>query len=135
MKTLTTIQAATVYQLHRELVADGFRPDVARRLLLTALDRVVGPSGLGKVRETRELIRTPGMTPRYVNPSDRCVRLTSAGDEPEKLYPEAEQYEQQGWTVTHIQTSSFPQREVWYACPPGQVPMEHQPKVFNAEVF
>jgi len=135
MRTLTTIQAMTVYHLHRELVADGFRPDVARRLLLAAVDRVVGPAGMGLVRQTRELIRTPGMTPRYVNPTDRCVRLAGSNDQPEVLYPEAEQYESQGWTVTHIQTSSFPQREVWYACPPGQVPKEHQPKIFNAEVF
>jgi hypothetical protein len=73
MRTLTTIEAATVYQLHRELVADGFRPDVARRLLLDALNKIDAghPSGMGKVRETRELIRTPNMPPRYVNPADQ----------------------------------------------------------------
>jgi len=134
MRTLTTLQAATIYHMHRELVADGFRPDIARRLLLSAVDRVVGPAGLGKVRQTRELIRTPGMTPRYVNPTDRCVRLPDFSD-PELLYPEADKYERDGWTVMSIKTSSFPQKEVWYACPPGQLPKEHQPKIFNAEIF
>lgn len=71
MRTLTTLQATTVYHFHRELVEMGFRPDAARAIVLRAVDRVVGPAGLGLVRQTRELIRTPGMTPRYVNPADQ----------------------------------------------------------------
>lgn len=134
MRTLTTLQAATIYQLHRELVADGFQPAAARRLLLSAVDKVVGPSGLGKVHQTRELVRTPSMTPRYHNPSDQCVRLPDVND-PERLYPEAEKYEAQGWTVMHIKTTSYPPKEIWYACPPGKLPMENQPKIFNAEIF
>jgi hypothetical protein len=73
MRTLTSLQAVTVYHIHRRLVEAGFRPDVARGLVLRAVDRVAGPAGAGmeKVRQTRELIRTPGMTPRYVNPADQ----------------------------------------------------------------
>lgn len=137
MRTLTTLQAIAVYHIHRRLVEAGFRPDVAHGLVLRAVDRVAGPAGagMGKVRQTRELIRTPGMTPRYVSPAERCQRIDAPIDEPERLYPRAEEQVRAGWNVTKIVTSQYPYREVWYACPPGQVPLEHQPKVFAAEQF
>lgn len=135
MRTLTAIQATTAYHLHRDLVEMGFRPDAARRLILRAIDGVVGPAGLGKVRQTRELIRTAGMTPRYVDPSDRCRRIDAPMDEPERLYSQADEQVRAGWNVMKIVTSQAPYREVWYTCPPGQLPREHQPKIFNAEQF
>lgn len=136
MRALPALQAVAVYHIHRDLVEMGFRPDVARRLVLDALDKVAGHhSGMGKVRQTRELIRTPGMTPRYVDPTDRCRRIDAPMDEPEKLYSEASRESSAGWNVMKIVSSQFPYREIWYTCPPGQLPREHQPKIFNAERF
>jgi hypothetical protein len=137
MRTITALQAVTVYHIHRRLAEAGFRPDVARGLVLRAVSRVIGPAGagVGLVRQTRELIRTPGMTPRYVDPTDRCQRIDAPIDEPERLYPQAERASREGWNVMKIVTSQYPYREVWYSCPPGQLPREHQPKIFAAEQF
>lgn len=143
MSALTTAQYKAVIDVHRDLVHAGLRPDVAAQIVMRAADRAACHDaiccpmhfgeGLGKVHQLRRLERTPDLPPRYVSPAERCVRIDLTPGEEERLRVDIRQYQDRGWNV--MQVAPFKGHDIWYACPPGQLPMEQQPLVVQAEIM
>lgn len=128
--TLTANQYGAMIEIQRDLVRAGYRPDIAGRIAQRAAGGAVAAleAGLGKVPQTRRVL-----TQRVVG-GGQCVRIDlGPGMEPE-LYIEQQKYRDRGWNLMRVEPYGMPSREVWYACPPGQVPAEQQPLILQAEV-
>lgn len=147
MNALTTEQYKAVIDVHRDLVGAGLRPDVASHLVRRATDRALEAGagcsgaiccpmypddGLGKVHQLRRIEHTPDLAPRYTSPADRCVRIEFTPGDEERLRVDIQQYQDRGWNV--MQVAPFKGHDIWYACPPGQLPMEQQPLFLKAKV-
>lgn len=125
---LTANQYSAMIGVQRELVRAGVRPDIAGRMAQDAALRCLPDAGMGKVPQTRRVL-----TSRVVG-GGQCVRIDlGPGMEPE-LYIQQQKYRDQGWNLMKVEPYGTPSREVWYACPPGQVPAEQQPLIVQAEV-
>lgn len=133
---LSSSQHRAMIVAHRELVRAGVRPDAARRVVLRAAARTFGAAaegGLGRFKLHR-FVRNADTGPRPVVSGERCTALpfdAGPGKE-EQLQVDLDEYRARGWTVMKINPTG--DREIWYACPPGQLPRENQPLVFSAEV-
>jgi hypothetical protein len=122
-------------ETHRALVEAGYRPDVARVIVLDAAERAWNVRfGMGKVHQLCRVDREnfPGLTPRQSSPG-RCSTIgETPGDENATLV-KIQQFESQGFNV--IRTEPYKDHIVYYACPPGQYPNEAQPLVFQGEMI
>lgn len=126
---MTPEQHKAAVQVHRQLVQRGMDPGDASVLVLRAIDRLLVDGGMGKSAQTRRLDRT-GLPPRYVSPAERCVRFDQDPANEESSSIQIRQYQDQGWNVSRIEP--YKGQVIWYACPPGQVPMEHQQLILQA---
>lgn len=153
--TLTTQQAHAAIETQRELVRKGWHPAQAGRIVRRALGRVGGPSGLGcdgkgccdcqktawgglGVQQTRSLRRDldPSIAPRPVIAGEQCLRISEIPGNETTMYQQLDDYRNRGWTISEIEsTKGWPSVRVFWACPPGRVPMESQGQILNAERF
>jgi hypothetical protein len=124
METLTSAQYKGMLTTFQSLVRTGFKPYVARDIVLSATaealkkEFVLQRRGFGQVG--------PG----------RCTRMNVTRDE-EALRARVEQFRQRGWNITYISPwgTKFGRKEIVYACPPGFVPQEHQTQFMTGERF
>lgn len=129
-------QYRAILDTHRALVEAGYRPDVARAIVLGAAERAYHIQfGLGKVHQLRRLDREnfPDLAPRYSPPGGRCSTFTETPGDENATLVKIQQFESQGYNV--IRTEPYKDHVVYYACPPGQLPNEAQPVVFQGEVL
>lgn len=124
--------------VQRALVWVGWHPSIAGKLVTRAAGRVLSTkgSGLGKVHQTRSLRRDldPTIPPRLQVSGERCVRIQEIPGNETVLYQQLEDYRNRGWNVMEVEkTKGFPSVRVFWACPPGQVPMEAQQQVLQSE--
>jgi hypothetical protein len=75
--------------------------------------------------------RPVGM-PRPVIAGEQCVRIDMSGGNEAAAYEQLQKYRDQGWSVTQI-TPYKGAIEAYYACPPGQLPRQHEPLILQAE--
>lgn len=134
----TAHQYRTLLDLERDMVYAGWHPAVAGKLLLRASERVLRAkeSGMGKIQPTRRLQRDliPGIAPRPVVAGEQCRRIQEIPGDETPLYEEVNRLEQLGWNVMETGPSrGFPGGRVFYACPPGRLPMEAQPEILRSE--
>jgi hypothetical protein len=52
------------------------------------------------------------------------------------MYPKLHDYESRGWTISEIGSGrGWPSGRVFWACPPGRVPLEAENQILAAERF
>ncbi len=138
MRPLTQSEQRTMVEMQRTLVYKGWHPAIAGKLVTRAAERVLHAqeAGLGKVHQTRSLRRDldPAIPPRLQVGGERCVRIQETPGDETRLYQQLEDYRNRGWNVMEVEkTKGFPSVRVFWACPPGQVPMEAQQQVLQSE--
>jgi len=150
MKALTADQYRIALDTQRSLVQRGFHPARAGAVVRRALGRAstccdscrdgkicCSPdSGLGRL-QMRSLRRDldPSIKPRPVIAGEQCVRIQETPGNETAIYSRLADYRNRGWNVMEVsRTHGFPSVQVYWACPPGRVPMESQPQVLNAGV-
>ncbi len=138
MRPLTKYEHRTLIDVQRALVWVGWHPSIAGKLVTRAAERVLHAreAGLGKVHQTRSLRRDldPAIPPRLQVGGERCVRIQEIPGDETRLYQQLEDYRNRGWNVMEVEkTKGFPSVRVFWACPPGQVPMEAQTQVLQSE--
>lgn len=124
--------------VQRALVYVGWHPSIAGKLVRAAAERALRAreAGMGKVQQTRSLRRDldPTIPPRLQVSGERCVRIQEIPGDETRLYQQLEDYRNRGWNVMEVErTKGFPSVAVYWACPPGQVPMEAQQQVLQSE--
>jgi hypothetical protein len=78
----------------------------------------------------------PSIAPRQVIAGEQCVRLAETPGSEESLYRQLDDYRNRGWNVMEVtRTAGWPSVRVFWACPPGRVPMEAQGQVLQSERF
>lgn len=137
-RPLTKSEHRALIDMQRALVWVGWHPAIAGKLVRRAADRVFSAkeSGLGKVHQTRSLRRDldPTIPPRLQVSGERCIRIQEIPGNETVLYQQLEDYRNRGWNVMEVEkTKGFPSVRVFWACPPGQVPMEAQTQVLQSE--
>jgi hypothetical protein len=151
--SLTAEQYRTAIDAQRELVRRGFHPARAGRIVRRALERVSSAGmgcgsgggccgrcredGLG-IQQTRSLRRDldPSIAPRPVISGEQCLRIAEIPGNETVMYQQLDDYRNRGWTISEIEsTKGWPSVRVFWACPPGRVPMESQGQILNAERF
>jgi hypothetical protein len=119
------------------LVRAGHAPDAAEAIVRRALARTPFccgscasggecDGGLGRL-QTRSLRRDldPTIRPRPVQAGERCVRLQETPGDETPLWKALDEYRARGWNVYESRrTSGSPSVAVYWACPPGQLPLE-----------
>lgn len=145
---LTSEKFRATQEIHRALVRKGVHPERASALVRRALDRVSpvccgsckgGSScedGLGRL-QMRSLRRDldPSIAPRPVIAGEQCVRIQETPGGETAIYSRLSDYRNRGWNVFEVsRTHGFPSVRVYWACPPGRVPMESQGQVLQAGV-
>lgn len=147
--SLTAEQYRAAIDTQRELVLKGWHPAEAGAIVRRALARVRtccgscrnGGScdgGLGKVHQTRSLRRDldPTIAPRPVIAGEQCIRIQEIPGSETALYSRLDDYRNRGWNVMEIEaTKGFPSVRVFWACPPGRVPMESQGQILASEAW
>jgi hypothetical protein len=151
MRPLTIGQWQTALGVQEMLVENGVHPSIAGKLVRRAVDRAVVPGdslgcngkdccgtcrgGLG-IQQTRSLRRDldPTIKPRPVISGEQCVRIAETPGNETALYSQLDDYRNRGWNVMEIEpTNGFPSVRVFWACPPGRVPMESQSQVLASQ--
>lgn len=150
MRPLTIPQYQAALEVQRVLVERGYHPATAGRIVRRAvtetppgLDGCCGScasggscdGGLG-VQQMRSLRRDldPTIAPRPVVAGEQCVRIQEIPGNETVMYRQIEDYRNRGWNVMEIsRTKGFPSVAVYWACPPGRVPMESQGQVLAAQ--
>lgn len=138
MPTLSTSEHRALLDAQRELVAAGYHPSIAGRLVRRAagvLRLQATDVGFGKVHQTRSLRRDldPTIAPRQVIAGESCVRIQEIPGDETRMYEAIERYRGQGWNIIETARSQgFPSTRVVWACPPGRVPMEAQTQVLQS---
>lgn len=144
---LTTEQYRTLEETQRVLVKQGWHPARAGAAVRRALGRVRtccascrdGGScegGLGRL-QMRSLRRDldPSIKPRPVIAGEQCVRIQETPGSETEIYSRLADYRSRGWNVLEVsRTHGFPSVRVFWACPPGRVPMEAQGQVLTSGV-
>jgi len=138
MRALSAGQYKAILDLHRDLVREGWRSDVARAIVGRAAGLTIlqtQGSGLGKVQQTRRLKRDlyPGLTPRWQNPTSQCRTIPVYPGQENQMLAETQQLQAQGYSLTEVE--SYPGHRLIYACPSGQYPGENQPLVVQGMVL
>jgi len=123
--TLTTSQYRAALSTHRRMVEAGFPHWRAAQAIRRALGRILSDSGLGKFN----LHQFTGPRPQLAG--EACVTLDPLVIGEPALYERLNQYRSQGWSV--MQVEPYKDHVLWYACPPGRLPLENEPLVFGAE--
>jgi hypothetical protein len=123
----------------RDLVIIGWHPSIAGKLVLRAANRLIRAreSGLG-IQQTRSLRRDldPTIAPRQIISGEQCVRIQEIPGDETGLYQRLEDYRNRGYNVMEVEpTKGFPSVRVYWACPPGRVPMEAQQQVLQSEAW
>lgn len=145
--TLSAAQQRALLETQRALVRRGVHPAVAGRMVLRAASRICrcGPgsglgcpceAGVGKIHQTRSLRRDldPSIPPRLEVSGEQCVRIQETPGAETALYRRLEDYRSRGWNVLEIEpTKGFPSVRVFWACPPGRVPLEAQQQVLQSK--
>ncbi len=137
MKTLTPERYRIALETKRALVRSGHHPAAAEAIVRRAIDRASSccgscarggdcDGGLGR-HQTRSLRRDldPSIAPRPVVAGEQCVRLQETPGQEERLWQALSDYRSRGWNVYESRrTSGSPSVAVWWACPPGRLPLE-----------
>jgi hypothetical protein len=150
---LTAEQYRTAINTQRVLVRRGFHPARAGQIVRRALGRVASSgmgcgtdgdccgscrsNGLG-IQQMRSLRRDldPSIAPRQVIAGEQCVRIAETPGSETAMYRRLDEYRNRGWNVMEIEaTKGWPSVRVFWACPPGRVPMESQGQILNAMRF
>lgn len=139
MGTLTAEQHRAMIDAQRDLVIIGWHPSIAGKLVLRAANRLIRAreSGLG-IQQTRSLRRDldPTIAPRQIISGEQCVRIQEIPGDETGLYQRLEDYRNRGYNVMEVEpTKGFPSVRVYWACPPGRVPMEAQQQVLQSEAW
>ena len=133
---MTSSEHKTLLLLEEQLVYAGVHPSIAGKAILRAADRVfrAREAGMGKVQQTRRIRHElPGVPPR-IQTGGSCRHIQASPGQEEKALQEVSQLEQQGWNVMEVRGGGgWPRLRTWYACPPGQLPMEAQQQVLQSE--
>lgn len=151
---LTAEQYRATIDTQRTLVERGWHPAIAGGLVRRAVDRIAlrgglgcdgkccdcepGAWGLGKVQQMRSLRRDldPSIAPRQVIAGEQCVRIVETPGNETTMYQQLEDYRGRGWNVMEVEaTKGWPSVRVFWACPPGRVPMESQGQILASERF
>jgi len=151
--SLTAEQYRAQLEAQRALVYRGVHPSVAGQLVRRAAQRVAQRGGMGcngddccgSCRENglgriqmRSLRRDldPTIKPRPVMAGEQCVRIQEVPGDETRLYRQLDDYRSRGWNVMEIQkTKGFPSVAVYWACPPGRVPMESQGQILQSQAW
>lgn len=129
---MTTSQYRAMELAHRDLVRRGLSPAQAGRVVRRAAARSFSAdAGMG--RAPRDYHPTHSAAARTPITGGRCVRMDTQEGSEERILEQMNAYEREGWTVSR--TSPYGDREVIYACPPGQLPNENQPLMMTSESF
>ena len=146
MRLLTSAQYHAAIRTQQTLVDRGFHPAAAGAMVRRAIARSgmsgccssCGDggrcSGLG-VHQTRSLRRDldPSIAPRPVVSGEQCVRVQEAPGGETEVYSKLNDYQQRGWTVLRVRdTAGWPSTAVYWACPPGRMPLEAQNQMLDS---
>lgn len=149
MKALTAEQYRAALDTQRALVQKGVHPARAGAIVRRAIDRAssccdgcaqgkicCNDGGLGRI-QMRSVRRDlfPGLPPRPTVAGEQCVRIAETPGNEMEMYKRLSDYRNRGWNVIEVsRTQGFPSTQVYWACPPGRVPMEGQRQVFESGV-
>lgn len=121
---LTSGQYKAMLDTYYNLIHSYVKPEAARDLTLRAAERAFG------VR----FVLPPQVGMGQVGPG-KCRRLVFSSDpgsmSEEALQAQLHQYRLEGWNITRI--NPYDTKYIYYACPPGEKPEEHQPLVLQAQ--
>lgn len=137
MKTLTAGEYRVALETKRALVRSGHHPAAAEAIVRRAVERASSccgscarggecDGGLGR-HQTRSLRRDldPAIASRPVVAGEQCVRLQETPGQEERIWRALDEYRALGWAVYESRrTSGSPSVAVWWACPPGRLPLE-----------
>lgn len=136
---MTKDEYRTMVGLQYDLARAGWHPSVAGQMIVRAARRVWARrrragTGMGKVHPTRRIRREdPGIPPRPRVSGGRCRRVQQIPGQEEKMWEELNRLRGQGWNIMDVgKTHGFPSVPAFYACPPGALPREAQPKVLQS---
>jgi hypothetical protein len=150
VRTLTAAQYRATIDTQRELVRKGWHPAEAGLIVRRAVDRIDrkgccggcrggGPCGDGLgIQQTRSLRRDldPSIAPRPVIAGEQCVRIQEIPGNETTMYQQLDDYRSRGWNVMELETTKgWPSVRVFWACPPGRVPMESQGQVLASQAW
>lgn len=130
---LSPHQYRSIIILQRDMVRVGWKPHIASQLISRAVNRILSrEGGMGRIK-FYTVTRPPGVQrPRAAG--EQCVRMDLTPGQETRLHRDLDDYRARGWNVMMIEPVKHPGgREVWYACPPGQLPHYHQPLIFSAQ--
>lgn len=148
---MTTQQYRAAIDTQRVLVQKGWHPVEAGQIVRRAIGRAEArgcsccsscrngdacEDGLGRL-QMRSLRRDldPSIAPRPVIAGEQCVRIQETPGAETAIYQQLSDYRNRGWNVFEVsRTHGFPSVRVYWACPPGRVPMESQGQVLQAGV-
>lgn len=150
--SLTAGQYRATIDAQRVLVELGWHPSVAGAIVRRAVDRVALRGGLGcngrdccgtcrdglGIQQMRSLRRDldPTIAPRPVIAGEQCVRIAETPGNETTMYQQLDDYRNRGWNVMEVtSTAGWPSVRVFWACPPGRVPIEAQGQVLQSERF
>lgn len=103
------------------LITARFEPEVARDLTLAASERAFGV----------EFHLRPQVGMGQVGPG-KCTRIDFPdGVEEHEVQARLHQFRLRDWNITRI--NPYDTKLIYYACPPGEKPREHQPLVLQAQ--
>lgn len=125
-------------EAQRALVRRGWHPAAAGQIVRRAAERALRESGLGKMNPTRSLRRDadPTIKPRPMIAGEQCVRIPEVPGQETALYERLNEYRNRGWNVMETHPArGFPGGRVFWACPPGRLPMEAQPEVLQSSAW
>jgi hypothetical protein len=78
----------------------------------------------------------PTIKPRPIVGGEQCVRIQETPGNETALYRQLDDYRSRGWNVMEIEsTKGWPSVQVYWACPPGRVPMESQGQVLTSKPY
>ena len=127
---MTASEHKTLLLIEEQLVYAGCHPSIAGKLILRAADHVFAArkaAGMGKIHQTRRIDVRPST-------GGSCRHIQALPGQEEKALQEVNDLQQQGWNVMEVQGGGgWPSVRTWYACPPGQMPMEAQQQVLQSE--
>ena len=90
---------------------------------------------MGKLNPTRSLRRDvdPTIAPRQVISGESCVRIAEVPGQETALYERLNEYRNRGWNVMETHPArGFPGGRVFFACPPGRLPLEAEAEVLQS---
>ncbi len=151
--TMTTEKYRIALDTQREMVRRGWHPAAAGAIVRRALSSVAASGmgcggscadccccsegGMGRM-QMRSLRRDldPSIKPRQIIAGEQCVRIAETPGNETAIYQQLSDYRSRGWNVMQVEsTKGFPSVSVYWACPPGRVPMEAQPQVMKSTMF